>query len=115
MDEALAADAANSEARNLRQVLRLRLGLDQAEVVVLEVGPGSEARRIGLLKGDILVRYAGQPIPSLDQLAKLIGTTKGTEIELEIRRDGQPRKFSVKPGRLGATLSERIISDKKGQ
>jgi tetratricopeptide (TPR) repeat protein len=108
-DALVAADASNAQAAKLRLGLRVDLGLEFVEVVVLRVLPQGQAQRIGLQKGDILLRYAGQPITLSEKLARLISAAKGTQIELEIRRDSQPLKFTVAQGSLGVTTENHSI------
>jgi tetratricopeptide (TPR) repeat protein len=107
----LAVDAGNSGVKKLRLSLRSRLGLEKTEVVVLGVAPECQPHPIPLEKGDVLVRYAGQWITSSDQLMNLIEGKKGTEIELEIRRDGKQLRFKVKEGTLGVQTEDRSIGE----
>jgi eukaryotic-like serine/threonine-protein kinase len=114
-DSVLAAGPANAQAEKLRLSLGVRLGLEEAEVVVFQALPGSPAQQIGLQKGDVLVRYAGQKITGKDQFTYLRASTKGTEIELEIRRNGRSLKYSVKAGPLGALCSDHAAMEKSPQ
>jgi eukaryotic-like serine/threonine-protein kinase len=109
-DLLLADDAGNAQAAKLRLSLRVRVGLEEVEVVVSSIAPDGQAQRVGLQKGDILVRYAGKRIAISDQLPSLIAGAKRTEIELEARRDGNPLKFTVAEGSLGVALEDHIIS-----
>jgi serine/threonine protein kinase/tetratricopeptide (TPR) repeat protein len=95
----------------VRFSLRLRLGLEQAEVTVTEVVPGSQAQRLGLRKGDVIIRYGGERITSTEQILKLTAHSQGTEIKLEALRDGKPVTFTVAQGNLGVVSEDRSISD----
>ena len=103
----LAVDAANDDAAKLRLTCRVALGLEKSEVVVQKILPGSLAETAGLRQGDVLVGYAGQPLVSTAKMSVLTGRAKGTDIELEIRRNGAPLKLSVAPGPLGARCEDR--------
>ena len=106
----LASDAANLTATRLRLTGRIKLGLDKAEVVLRKISPGSLAQEIGLREGDVLVRYAGQPLLTIQDLPMLTGRASGAGIELEIRREGAPLKLAVKAGPLGVICEDRIIA-----
>jgi tetratricopeptide (TPR) repeat protein len=106
----LAIDAANPTALKLRLTGRIKLGLEKAEVVVRKISPGSQAQGIGLREGDVLVRYAGQPLLTIQDLPVLTGRASGSGIELEIRREGAPLKLAVKAGPLGVVCEDRIIA-----
>jgi tetratricopeptide (TPR) repeat protein/tRNA A-37 threonylcarbamoyl transferase component Bud32 len=106
----LASDPANPSASKLRLGCRLKLGVDKAEVVIRKISPGSLAQEIGLREGDVLVRYAGQPLLSIQDLPMLTGRASGSGIELEIRREGAPLKLAVKAGPLGVIFEDRIIA-----
>ncbi len=108
----LAGDAANDEAAKLRLACRIALGLEKGEVVVQKILPGSPAEQAGLRKGDVLVRYAGQPFVSAARVSILTGRAKGSGIELEIRRDGAHLKLNVSPGLLGAQCEDQPIAGK---
>jgi len=75
-------------------------------VVLGDVVPGSPAEAAGLLTGDRLVRFAGQPIVDQRQLLFLVAETPvGQDIPCEIERDGRPQEMNVtlaelNPGQL---------------
>jgi serine/threonine protein kinase len=106
-DAILSSDAANDAAAKVRLACRIGLGLEKSEVVVQKVLPRSLAEAAGLRQGDVLVGYAGQPLVSAANVSTLTGRAKGTDIELEIRRNGAPLKLSVAPGPLGARCEDR--------
>jgi eukaryotic-like serine/threonine-protein kinase len=101
---------ANPTATKVRQACRIKLGLDKAEVVIRNISPGGQAQDMGLREGDVLVRYAGQPVLSIQDLPMLTGRASGSGIELEIRREGAPLKFAVKAGPLGVICEDRITA-----
>ena len=108
----LAGDAANPSATKLRLACRIKLGLENSEVVLRKIFPVGQAREIGLQEGDVLVRYAAQPVVSALDLPFLTGSAKGNGIELEIRREGAPLKLIANAGPLGALCEDRVLPGK---
>jgi serine protease Do len=78
------------------------LGLDKAEgVLVADVLPDSPALAAGVNSGDVIVSAAGEPMKEYRDLTKLIaGIDAGTDIELEIVRNGKLRVLEVSIGRM---------------
>jgi eukaryotic-like serine/threonine-protein kinase len=105
----LAVDAANADAKALRLTCRIRLGLENAEVVVHEILPKSQALDIGLKAGDVLVRYDGKPVVCSADLPLLTARAAGTGIELDIRRGAAPLKLAVNAGPLGSVCEDRGV------
>ncbi len=66
---------------------------DTGGVIVLRVEPGSPADRAGLHKGDVILRYDGEPVGTanaLNQLRRRIAATDpDSSVPVEILRDGQ--------------------------
>jgi tetratricopeptide (TPR) repeat protein len=108
-ESVLALDGGNFQAEKLKLGCRVKLRLEEVEVVVSGVAPNGQAQEIGLHEGDAVFSYSGQRIVSTDQLTNLIGGTKGTRVELEVRRDGNPLKFTVREGPLGVRCEDRRI------
>jgi serine/threonine protein kinase/tetratricopeptide (TPR) repeat protein len=108
----LAGDGANPSATKLRLACRIKLGLENSEVVLRKMFPAGQAQEIGLQEGDVLVRYAAQPVVSALDLPLLTGRAKGNGIELEIRRMGAPLKFTVNVGPLGVLCEDRVLQVK---
>jgi serine protease Do/serine protease DegQ len=65
--------------------------LDSIEGVLIErVEPGSPADKAGLIHGDIVIRADGRLMPNANEFRLMLGQIlPGTEIEIEIIRDGQ--------------------------
>jgi regulator of sigma E protease len=64
---------------------------------VLEDGP---ARRAGLEVGDRFRRINGQTVETWEQVVKVISTSPGKPLRIEIERDGVAREFDVVPDAL---------------
>lgn len=79
----------------------------QGHTLVVEYfDPGSNAQRAGVMPGDSVLSYDGQPLISPATLLALEANTFGkTRITLEVERDGQRLRFAVPPGPLGMTVS----------
>ena len=74
---------------------------------MLEVLPGGQAEKVGLRKGDVVTSYAGERITALGRLIRLVAVNSAPDIDLSIRRDGQPIALKVGAGKLGARFEER--------
>jgi serine protease Do len=70
--------------------------LTQRELVVSELDDESPAARCGLQEGDVVVEVAGSAVHrQLDVERRLLGRRPGEEVELKVRRQGQPVKVSL--------------------
>lgn len=64
---------------------------------IQEVFEDSNADRAGLRAGDIIIRFDGQKITETETLPKLLNQIRvGSEVELEIWRDGERQNLKVK-------------------
>jgi S1-C subfamily serine protease len=79
----------------LDRQLALEYGLTaRSGVRIVEVQPGTAAARAGLLPGDVLVRLGGVPVPSPDELQRLLARHEvGAPIAIEILRG--PSRLTV--------------------
>lgn len=65
--------------------------------LIQKVLDGSEAERIGLKKGDIIIRFAGQEIENPSQIKAILrGMEEEGEVEIVIMRDGQKKTFQAR-------------------
>ncbi|HLH41163.1 MAG TPA: RIP metalloprotease RseP [Bryobacteraceae bacterium] len=90
----------------------------QTEVQVGSVAPGTEAQRVGLQRGDVLLSANGEPLRSVSRLYEIEKATEGKPIQLEYSRKGQIHRVMVTPVKsevdgqqrwmIGLTVESRI-------
>jgi len=69
--------------------------------LVADVTTGGPADEAGMKRGDVIVSYDGKPIQESHDLPIVVaGTPIGKKVEIKALRDGSPRTFAVKVGRL---------------
>lgn len=79
-------------------VARLKLGEERGARVV-DVLDETPAAKAGLKTGDVIVKYQGEAVRSALQLRRLVRETPPERaVELEVVRDGAPRRVSVELG-----------------
>jgi membrane-associated protease RseP (regulator of RpoE activity) len=76
--------------------LLLRSGRESSRVYVEQVPPGSDVERAGLKRGDRIVRYAGEPVFSRDDLEVLASEASGP-VQIEIERAGELTRLASRP------------------
>ena len=78
------------------------MGLPDAEgLLVRLVEDDSPASRAGLATGDLIVRAAGEPVRSIDDLFKALEAAADNVIELVILRGAEERAVEVQLGASG--------------
>ena len=79
-------------------------------VVVGSTMETSQARKAGLERGDVIVRYGGEPVYSNWHLVRLRSSGKlGAPVIVEITRDGQPMQITMPRGPMGFGGSQESI------
>jgi S1-C subfamily serine protease len=67
-------------------------------LLVVQVEPGSPAERSGLRAGDIVIEFAGDPIPSIDDLhRRLTGDQVGVRSPLIVIRHAERLRLEITP------------------
>jgi serine protease Do len=76
--------------QEVSEPLALSFKLDSARgALVTAVEPDSPAAKAGLAPGDVILGFAGQPVPEATALPRLVARTKpGTEVAMEVWRNG---------------------------
>ena len=76
----------------------LQLGAPEG-LLVLEVPDATPARRAGLQAGDLIIRAAGEPVATVEELRRAVQRTpRGEEVALEVLRRGQRVRLSLPGG-----------------
>lgn len=71
----------------------------QKGILIADVIPGSPAEQAGLLRGDIILKLAGQEVNTLAELARLVRDREpGDRVDLEIRRGSDQLTVTVELG-----------------
>lgn len=87
-----------------RRIVRFHNLQRGSGVLVISVEPGSPAQGAGIMEGDILLEYAGQPIAGIDDLHRLLTEGQvGFAAPLAILRGAEKKNVTIIP----AETSER--------
>jgi len=81
-------------------------------VEIASVTKNYPADKAGLQTGDKVIRFAGQEVPTVDNLSKLIKQNKGKEVTIIYSRKGQENSVKVK---LKNDINHEIIGAGLGQ
>jgi serine protease DegQ len=92
-----------SQPAALPESLQQKLGITQATgLVIVGVEAGSPAEKSGLVLGDVLVSFGGQPIADPRDLQSALGSTRvGTPVPAVIVRGGEKKELTLTPGERG--------------
>ncbi len=81
--------------------------------VVLEMVKGSPAEKAGVKVGDVIITYDGKVVERSGSLPPLVGRTKiGTEVDIEIIRNGKKKTLEVVVEELDGDQTESAASKK---
>ena len=84
--------------QDISEDLRKGFGVEEG-VIVTGLTPGSAGEKAGLKQGDVIVKLDGQPVVDGRRLRLMVGRhTPGTEVKLEVIRDGKTQTFTLKLG-----------------
>lgn len=103
--------------QDLTPSLARAFGIENAEgVLIPSVTPGSAADKAGIQKGDVILSLGGQNVRSADELRNRVAMYKpGTEIEVQVLRDGRTRQMEVEIGRRPSSEQPDMRSGQQGQ
>ena len=62
-----------------------------------EVSPGLPAEKAGLKKGDVVLSVDGENVSKWDDLSKIIRSSKGKNLTVKVKRDGEILEMNVTP------------------
>jgi S1-C subfamily serine protease len=81
-----------------RRVVRFHDLARESGVRIEATSPGSAARDAGLLSGDIIVAFAGEPVGTVDELHRLLTEERvGKPAAVTVLRRAEKREFTVVP------------------
>ena len=87
-----------SQPVRLPESLSVELG-QETGLLLVSVEPGTPADRAGLVMGDTIVRFDGQPVRSLEDLLTLLSADRiGREVPVRVVRGGSLHSLTVVPG-----------------
>jgi regulator of sigma E protease len=72
-------------------------GLPYFPAKIGEVSPGLPAEKAGLKKGDLVLAVNGENVTRWDDLSKMIRSSDGKELLLNVKRDGEIQEIKVAP------------------
>ncbi|KPA16065.1 TPR repeat-containing protein, partial [Candidatus Magnetomorum sp. HK-1] len=83
-------------------------------ILVTGVIEGSQAKSIGIYKGDIIKNYLGNKLKTTRELIKIVSAnanSKRKKINIMIIRNGEtPIELSISPGRIGVQIETVDLS-----
>jgi len=99
--------------QEVSQALADSFGLDGPKgALVASVEPGSPAARSGIQAGDVIVRFNGHDIGRSAELPALVaGTTPGSEVKLEVWRQGESKQLHLTVGELNSVAASDKSDD----
>lgn len=77
-------------------------GLEKPQgALVSGLVPAGPAQKSGILPGDVILEFNGQPVARSSALPPLVGKVKaGSDVVLLVQREGKPKQLKVKLGEL---------------
>ncbi len=101
--------------QELDEVTAKHLGIDDARgALVAQVDAGSPADDAGLLKRDVIVSFDDKPVPSMEDLPKLVAALPGgARARVEVIRDGKTKRLTVQLGELdgGTVVASQVTEE----
>lgn len=81
-----------------RRVLRMLDRLVPSALMIVDLDADGPAARAGLMKGDVILEFAGEAVSGVDDLHRaLVGDRAGTHVTVRILRAGRTREISLVP------------------
>ena len=98
--------------------LKEAMGLsDTKGALISRVDPNGPAQKAGIQRGDVIVRFGGDPIDEMEDLPRRVASTPpGETAEVVVVRGGKQKTFEVEVGTLkeGEQVAERPADEKPG-
>lgn len=100
--QALSTIDTDAKVRTAARVAYVGRNAPEAGYLVSGVADKTQASKIGLQPGDIIVRYNDQPLGSDKDLGRLVRGVPGNQtVSLLVLRNGQYQTFGIKGGKIG--------------
>ena len=101
------------EIQHIDETLAEALGLEDAKgalvATVMAEGPAAGA---GLRPGDVIVSFNGEQLVSMRDLPRIVADVdSGTEVEIEVWRDGSPKTLTA---RIGTQAQDELVVASSG-
>jgi S1-C subfamily serine protease len=90
-----------------RRLVRFHQLPAESGVLVISVEPQSPAQRAGISEGDVIVAYGNEPVPSIDDLHRLLTETQvGVHTPITLIRHNDKLKIDLVPGEAPLSTGE---------
>jgi serine protease Do len=85
------------QVQNVTPELAKSFGMSEPKgALVAEVNPGSPAQKAGILRGDIIIEFNGQPIHEMNELPRLVADTPpGAKATVKVLRSGKEKTLKL--------------------
>ena len=90
---------------------------DTKGALISRVDPNGPAQKAGIQRGDVIVRFGGEPINEMEDLPRRVAATPpGTKAPVVVMRAGKEKSFEVEVGTLkeGQQVAENAPEEKPG-
>jgi len=86
--------------QEMTPALARAFGIEEEQgAVVVSVEPDSPAEAAGLITGDVILRFADEPVEGSRELSRIVADVRpGTQVPLALRREGEDMQIDVTVG-----------------
>lgn len=93
-----------------------KLNLSEPQGVLVErIGEGSSAKKGGIQRGDVILKFDGQKIKDMSHLRHTVAATRvGKSVEVEVLREGKEEQLTVKLGKRTEESLATLTEEERG-